>query len=71
MFVQDRWYRDNVYRPHAVQRPVLYAPGPAPQRYYGDERRPYEDRGNGNGNGRGPGHGRGHDRDQGPGRGRD
>lgn len=73
MFVQDRWYRDNVYRPHAVQRPVqrpvLYAPGPEPQRYDGHDRRPHEGRGNGNGNGRGQG--RGHDRDQGPGRGRD
>lgn len=75
MFVQDRWYRDNVYRPHAVQRPVqrpvLYAPGPEPQRYDGHDRRPHEGRGNGNGNGNGRGQGRGHDRDQGPGRGRD
>jgi len=67
MFVQDRWYRDNVYQPHAVQRPVQYAPGPAPQRHDGDGRRPHEGRSNGHGQG----HGRDHENGQGPGRGRD
>jgi hypothetical protein len=64
MFVQDRWYRDNVVRPQPapLHRQVQYAPpqvhlvpAPPPPRLvqYGEEGRWHE--------GRGHGHGRDHE----------
>lgn len=63
MFVQDRWYQEHAYRPHAAHAPQYapqYAPPPPAYRDQ-DLRREPDGRGRGHDNG----HGRGHDRGQG------